>query len=146
MGTEKKTHTIGGHEYELETFGARQGMAVLLTLTRFLGPALADVMGAGQDVEASLSRGLATFAATAKPADLDTLVDAFSGRTKLLLEATTKAGTRKVPTALAPILDDHFAGRYTDLIQWLVWCIQENFSGFFAGPPTELIASVAGLK
>lgn len=145
MGTEKKTKKIGDHEYEIQTFGARQGMAVILTLTRFLGPTMAKVMAGGSvDVEAALAEGLATFAATAKAEDLDALLDAFAGRTNLILVATTKDGPKRIPTKLASILDDHFAGRYADLIQWLVWAATENFGGFFANPPADLIASVAG--
>ena len=31
------------------------------------------------------------------------------------------------------VFDEHFAGRYMEMVQWLAFCVQVNFQGFFKG-------------
>lgn len=135
MGIEKKTKRIGEYEYEIETFGARQGMTVLLTLVRFIGPALSAALDSGGITEATLSKGLESFAKTATEADFAILVDAFAERTKVLFPTTTKAGPGVSRVNLKEIFDSHFAGSYKALIEWLIWAATENYGRFFADPP-----------
>ena len=39
---------------------------------------------------------------------------------------------------LSKIVNTHFAGRYEDLSQWLVFCVEVNFTGFFTWLISEL--------
>lgn len=139
MGIEKRTTTIGEHKYTLETFGAKQGMQVLMALLRFVGPSFAEAISVG-DVEVNLRRALEAFATSAKDEDLTFLTDAFAGRCTVEVVATTAKGQVSTQVPLAKIFDSHFAGGsgLRNLVQWLGWCAKENFADFLAGLPADL--------
>lgn len=145
MGIEIKTTNIGGTTYRLETFGAKKGMSILLTLARFIGPAFARVATEGpKDIERALTGALESFALTAKEEDLTLITDAFAAKCKVEIQTTTKAGVGAAQVDLAPIFDSHFAGGagLKNMAQWLAWCVKENYGDFLAGSATDLLGTL----
>lgn len=145
MGIEKKTTRIGDHTYTLETFGAKQGMSVLMALLRFVGPSFARAATEGTDnVEKALSGALESFALTAKEEDFNFVSDAFAKRCKVEIQTTTKGGPGVAQIPLADVFDSHFAGGagLRNMIQWLIWCAKENFGDFLAVSGTDLLSGI----
>lgn len=143
MGIEKKTTKIGEHTYTLETFGAKQGMSVLLALLRFIGPAFARAVSneGPKDIERALMGAVESFAMTAKEEDLTFVSDAFAKRCKVEIQTKTRGGTGSASVDLFQIFDSHFAGGsgLRNMIQWLIWCAKENFGDFLAVSATDLL-------
>lgn len=117
--TEKKQ--IGRHTYHVTQLGARDGARTLARLAKLLGPAFA-AMSDGREAEA-----LSSLTERIGPDDLDTMIDVFAPCTRVDL-----AG--KMPL-LSDIFDAHFIGLYDEMLGWLVFAVQVNFSSIFGGLP-----------
>jgi hypothetical protein len=127
---ETKTKTIGGHTYQVTQLGALKARRLQVVLLRALGPAMAALVKS-DGTEDGLAKGLAALAQSAREDDLDTLCDVFAGVTKVLIQTQTANGPGTLPMDLAPIFDQHFAGRTLAMDQWLAFSIQVSFSDFF---------------
>ena len=114
---------IGGTRYRISSLGSLEGADILLTIGR--------VAGTGWDKKAigavlrELSRD-----------DLRVMRAAFERTTTLLHvdEAKTTPGVNARWLPLATFgQDDHFAGKYLELVEWIVAHVELNYRDFFVG-------------
>jgi hypothetical protein len=98
---------IDGHLYQVQQVGAETGDAILFRLGR--GLAMSDL----------------------KPEDFEYVRNVFRGSTKLQI-VDTKGDGRKTWVPLASCYDDHFAGRYEAVAEWLKAVFELNFGPFVA--------------
>lgn len=140
MGITSEQSTIGEHGYEITTFGAKKGQAVLLRLFKVLGPAAAEIASKGAE---GIGSALALAAGGIADADLDFVLEALAQNTKVTLIAHGTAGAQGVPVDLSKIYDGHFAGRWDEWALWIGWGVQVNFASFFGGKAlAKLLAKV----
>ncbi len=111
---ETKSKTIGDHDYKVTQLGAGKGRKVLVRLLKTCGPAFA-LAAQGNPTEA-----LGKLASDLDEETLDYLVEAFAARTEL------------DGIGLAGIMELHFAANYGEMLEWLGFCIQLNYSSFLS--------------
>lgn len=111
--------------------GGIEGQDVLMRLTKSLGPVVAGAIAArtGSAGIRELNHALRELPAE----DLAYFTSTFAKYTEVVL------GPNKAPT-LSDIFDDHFAGKYLELLNWLKFCVELNFEDFF----TMLLDHVKG--
>jgi hypothetical protein len=112
--------TIGEFTYTVTKLGATQGQKLLVKLIKSLGPAASGI-GSG-----TIGEVLAGAVTNLDPALVDELTEVFAKQTEVL----TPEGKRP---QLSDIYNEHFSGHYDELVDWLVFCVQENFESFLAG-------------
>lgn len=120
--------TIGTSTYAMRQLGAFQGTAVSIAVLRLLGPAAAAGLSEG-NTEAAL---LKAFSASANAKDVQEICEAFAAETKEIKRAQTTDGYREIEVPIQS-WDEHFAGRYADLVAWIWEGVKLNFSDFFSG-------------
>jgi hypothetical protein len=136
MARAKEIVEVAGRRYEIRQWGALKGSAMLVHTTRLLGETVAEAGKAasgGQGWSLALLPVLVgAFARSANVADLHAICDALAEETTFLEAVTDSTGRVKtLPQKLVVIgWDDHFAGRLTDLAQWLVAGLKLNFADF----------------
>lgn len=118
---------IGGLKYKITQLGAVKGRAVALRLVKAIGPAFASLAGKGK-LEEALPGLFANLSLDEN--DLTYFCDAFAEKTFVF----TADG--KMPR-LDNVFDVHFAGKYRDMMGWLIACVEVNYSDFFRGLPVE---------
>ena len=96
---------IAGHTYQFTQLGAETGDDILFRLGR--GLAMSDL----------------------KSEDFAFVRNVFKNSTKLLI-VDTKGEGRRTWVPLSDKYDDHFAGRYQDVGEWLKVCFEFNFGPF----------------
>jgi len=115
---ESKTTTIGAYEYTVYQLGAIDGRRILTKLAKVAGPAFAGLKpGQANDFFGKLLDALDVEL-------VDALCDKFAEFTEVQLDAEHKP-------FLKGKFDDHFAGKYGEMLSWLVFCLEVNFSNFF---------------
>jgi hypothetical protein len=112
---------IDGHTYRLRQFGADTGSDILFRLGR--GLAMSDL----------------------KPADFQYVRDLFKGACELQI-VDTKGNGAKNWAPLESSFDDHFAGRYQQMGEWLRWAFETNYGPIFAALKDLIGAKAAGLS
>ncbi len=126
MASEPKIKTIGGVDYEVMCLGARSGQESFLALMK------AAVTGwQGSDTVADL---IMSMVIGLPDAQFVSMADKFASRTTVSLPNGNKP-------CLKDIYDLHFAGKYGDLTQWFMFCIEVNFGNFLGDVRTHLTAS-----
>lgn len=128
MGREcKESSVIDGFTYKVTQLGAKEGRRVFARLVSTLGGAVGalakEVTGEGNGADAA--QGVASFADRITPETLDFFCDVFAPYTLVC------NGPSELP--MSKEFDDHFAGRYAQMVQWLVFCIEVNFGSFLKG-------------
>lgn len=118
---ETKDKEIGEVVYRVKQFGAKRGRQVLFRVSQMLGPTLA------QATEGDYAAAFKAFAETAKLEDFEWLCDTFADGTSVVLKTTNG---NEVPQSLAKVYDEHFVGRYLEMLEWLVFAFEVNFGGF----------------
>lgn len=133
MGREcRESGMIDGFTYKVTQLGAKEGRRVFARLVSTLGGAVGalakEVMNASegkQEGGVDAAQGVASFADRITPETLDFFCDTFSTYTLICHGATEQPMARE--------FDDHFAGRYAQMVQWLIFCIEVNFGSFLKG-------------
>jgi len=137
--TESKT--IGKHTYVVEQLGALKGRAVFVRLVRLLGSSVDTIKG---DAGAVLAKAAAGFSEE----DMTAFCDVFAAKTYV-----TGGEYATAQPQLSNIFDIHFAGNYSEMVEWLIFAFKVNFGSFFtetaaklspvpaAGNPTHLAAA-----
>ncbi len=126
--------TIGGLEYRVSQLGAVKGRAVFLRIVKLVGPAIASVVKGGKIDMKNVDLGDLFKRVELTEEDLTFFCDAFAEKTFVVLP------DKKAPR-LDHVFDAHFAGKYGDMMQWLVFCVSVNFADFFVA--AELDAAEA---
>ena len=121
--TEEKK--IGPCTYKVTQLGAIKGRAAFLRLVKVLGPMLGgavDQDGKVRDKDFDLGKLFASM--TLDEDDLTYFCDLFGERTFVVKP------DGKMPR-LDNVFDEHFAGQYIDMVQWLAFAVKVNFADFF---------------
>lgn len=121
MGIEKHTRQIGQFTYETATLDAIKGRRAFVRLFNTIGNVLSGA-DSTLDVASNVMSKLTA-------ADLDHFCDLFGAVT------TVTGGDYgdKTPLLVAQTFQNHFAGNYLDMAEWLAFCIEVNFGNFFDG-------------
>ncbi len=131
MGKETQKKKLGPNTYVVTQFGARIGRGVLFRLTTMIGPAAGGLLKGGLS-EAGLAGALTAWSTTAKPEEFDWLCDQFASCSKVETPLSTGAAIT-LDLADQSVFDDHFVGRYDEMIGWLAFAVSVNFSSFLFG-------------
>ena len=118
---------IGAHTYYVTQLNALVGRKALVRLAKFLGPALASA-GKGNVTDA-----LASVAENLSEVDVEYFCDLFAEKT-----VVTGGKYDEGEPDLHLIFDEHFAGEYLEMVQWLAFAFQVNFASFFAGAARQM--------
>lgn len=133
--------TVDGHELVITQWGAREGAQNMARCARMFGPAIMPIVesafkagakGGAAAIGATLAAGvdldkIAGALRGLDGADLDALILSLQGATVVRL-ASPQLGPN---VAAVPLnADDHFAGSYMALLEWLASGLAFNFMGF----------------
>jgi len=135
VGLETKSRVIGRYEYKVTQLGFKKGNATWVRLLKVLGPALGKLLETGANLKsmnvAALSGPLAELAMTLTEEDLNYFCEVFGEATVVEVSADKK------PILVPKVQETHFAGQYGEMLKWLAFCVEVNYSDFmgaFAGP------------
>lgn len=134
MAIETKEKRIGATTYRITQLPAKRGRAMLVRFVRLVGPgagAFVGGLGRGKSgFDGAIGLGIADamhdLCTRINEDDLAALCDEFA-------TYTTVVQSRDVERRLADVFDDHFAGRYDEMISWFRACCEVNFASFFGG-------------
>lgn len=124
---------IGESTYRVTQLGALLGRKVLFRLGKLLGPLMAGI-----DDPGNLSRSLAGL----DEADFEWICSVMADNTKLVQQSTNG----QIEIALSGIFDTHFAGKYPDMVKWLVFAVQVNFRSFLSAFGSGDLSALNPLK
>src|SRR4051812_19642750 len=113
MARKTEKTKIGAFEYEMKQLGAYKGQEVVTRLAPLFG---LIVSKAQKDPAGAIADALGMI----KPEDVRFLSDTFA-------EVTIVKDAKGVPCPLSPIFDEHFAGEYKAMMQWLGFGLSSNF-------------------
>lgn len=128
-----QTRIIDGQEFTITPLGAVTGRKALTRLIKTVGPAVDK-----SSIGALLSN--------INEADVDYFCDLFAKNTRI----TT--GTDKQGNPVQPLLSDYgnfdlmFAANYGTMFSWLKFCLEVNFSSFFANLGATLAGAASKTK
>jgi hypothetical protein len=120
MALKTEEREIGGLKYRVTQLGAKAGRAALLRIMKTVGPAAAMLQGD------DLAGALGKFFENLSEVDLDYFCALF-GEKSFVFQADGKM------PRVDQVFDEHFAGRYLDMIEWLIFAGEVNFADFFRG-------------
>ena len=129
------TREIRGFSYVVMQLGAGKGREVMLRLAKVTGPAIGAILAAvpggklqnilDADVTA-LGPAVGKIFESLSAQDLAFFCQTFGETTLVYLEEN------KHPRVI-DVFDEHFAGNYLAMLQWLAFAVEVNFSDFFEG-------------
>ena len=135
MALEVKEKRIGAHLYRVTQLPAKKGRALLVRLTKLLGPGLAAAFGdLGRDkastaeaaIASGIGQGLYELAERLSESEVGSILDELAVFTTVVLDAEREP-------RLSDVFDDHFAGRYDEMLLWAGFCLEVNYASFFDG-------------
>lgn len=135
---EQKSTRIGAYSYKVTQLDAVTGRRAFTRLFKIAGPAMAQLEN-GMN-EKALGGALTELVTRLESADIDYFCDTFAEVTEVSGGKYTKASPQ-----LNEVFSVHFASSYLEMFQWLVFCMQVNFSSFFVGVG-QLLAGLAARK
>lgn len=147
-----KSQDIAGYRYVVTQLGADSGRKMADELVRALVPVLADLLKALPKSEQAVSAGnvrdfldlvdpscipdMVERAFKALPSErLDSIIEQLAETTDVFGEGYGDAGA-----PLGRNFDEHFAGRYKAMYQWLFFALKVNFADFFSEKVGELVS------
>jgi len=126
---------IGGYTYRVTQLGVTPGLEIMAELAKMLLPGMGGFASGGigsilkSDVGGEQFATAATKLAMAiDSAKVQKIVKTLAKMTSIFGEGFGDAG--------APLdvhLEDHFAGRYGELVAWLAFALRVNYGNFFEG-------------
>jgi hypothetical protein len=122
---------IGRHTYYVTQLNALVGRKALVRLAKFLGPALAAA------TKGDVTDALARVAESLSEDDFEYFCDLFAEKT------VVTGGEYDGEPDLHLIFDEHFAGEYLEMVQWLAFAFQVNFASFFSGAAAQMAKAKA---
>lgn len=135
MAIESKERRIGGTLYRVTQLPAKRGRALLVRYVRLFGPGAGSFVGGlgrtpNGAFDAALTQGIAMglhdFCERLTDAELAHVCDEFAAFTVVV-------ESREIERRLSDIFDDHFAGKYDDMLAWIRFASEVNFASFFVG-------------
>lgn len=129
MAIERKCKVIGSHEYGVYQLGALKGRRVLARFAKLIAPAFGATVAASSkpgkvNQGEVLERMLSAFVEHLSDEDIEYFCNEFGP----VSDVTLPNG--KTPQ-LPDIFDAHFSNNYYEMIGWLIFCFEVNFSSFF---------------
>lgn len=118
-----KETEIGEHTYKVTQLLVREGHPILYNLQ----------LAVAEGLTSQGSTIAAAFKALPE-SKLDAMCKKFAEQT--LVTYRSESGERE--EQLSKIYDLHFAGKYEELYQWLFFCVEVNFAGFFTWAAKKL--------
>ena len=112
---------IGDSEYKVTQLDAIKGRRVLARLTRVAAPVLGKISA---DKPTNIADILSALGSSLED-DVDFFCDSLAPSTEV-----SETGSNKSPR-LSDVFALHFAGRYSEMLQWLQFAIEVNFADFF---------------
>lgn len=135
-----ETREIGGKEYCVTQLGAEDGQRLFFKLLKFVGPSVAallrewrgrvDEQGKPQLDVRVLSSALSEFMSQLSYGEFRDFVDTFMKSTALIGDADERGNKPRVNLDKMKALA--FVGDYGSLVKWLGFCLEVNYSSFFA--------------
>lgn len=123
-----KEKEIGGVTYEAWPLVNDVGLPALLRLIRMMSPILAESIGAGTNKAAAAAAVISSLPSLLKDEDVLHFARLFGSCSRYRDEATGN---------MVPLVWQnqgmHFAGEYLRQLQWLTFCVEVNYGGFFSG-------------
>lgn len=109
---ETRSKIINSNEYKVTQLPATKGSMVFVRLIRAFGPTLAALSGEGFNLAAALE--------TLKENDIEALCKEFRKYSYV----------NDKYLDLNEVFDFHFAGKYLEMFQWLLFCLEVNYADF----------------
>lgn len=126
---------IGDYRYRVTQLGVTQGLEVMAELAKMLLPGMGGMAsgGLGKILQADTGSQQFAMAATKLAQAIDS---AKVQKVVKVLAKTTAVFGEGFGDAGAPLdihLEDHFAGRYGELVGWMKFALEVNYGNFFEG-------------
>lgn len=141
-----QTRQIGETTYRVGLIKPKIGRKVMMRMVGFIGPALVagkKSLSEGRGDISMIGAALEAFQKSAKDEDVDFIEDAMASVTKIVNVATmTNGSTQETTTDLVTVFDDHFAGNYGEMFEWLLFALEVNFAGFTKGKNFGMLFSI----
>ena len=130
-----KEKVIDGTTYRVTLLGARAGRAMLVRLTKLIGPALASFVegtlqakgGATESISTGIAEAVRELTARISEAEFASISDELAKHTAVVVDD----GRERREPQLSDIFDAHFSGRYAAMMAWLGFALEANFASFF---------------
>lgn len=135
MGIEAREIRIGATAYRVAQLPTSRGTALLVRIVKLLGPGVGSFVGgigrsetAETDSAIALGIGdaLHDLAARLNEAEVAGVLAEFAKQTTVIV-------SEEIELRLHDVYEDHFAGRYDELIAWARFCLEVNYQSFFGG-------------
>lgn len=125
---------IAGRVYQTTLLGSKAGTRMSVRLLKLMGPTtssfvdgLAGGRGDGeQSIALGVSDALREISTRLTGDELLSLMEELAKRTTVTLDAEHQP-------RLSDIFDEHFSGKYDEMMAWLKFCLEVNFQSFFGG-------------
>lgn len=121
---------IDGHDWLVTQFPAGEGIKLLTTLTRLIGPTIAGLAG---DVKKPSDLANMKLDSKVLQIAVEQLASKLDEDNTLDLVKRLLAGTRKDGEEVVPTFDVAFQGEYLTLFKVLGFVLKVNYSSFFKG-------------
>jgi hypothetical protein len=130
MARQEVRFEVDGETYKLTQLGALEGRRIWLRLLKVLVHPIRSLATAGRLNESALVDALALAVENLDEATAEALYIAFGKACSV--RVVNEAG-EKWPTLEGVVFDNHFAGNYVAMSQWLGQCVVLNFGNFIGG-------------
>jgi hypothetical protein len=127
MSVQQKTFIIDGVSYTATQLGAKKGRKIWLKLMQIIAPSLRELGTLKKLDEKAIASALAAAVENLDDATLEELYLVFGETCTVMLP------TGNTPNLTDVVFDQHFAGNYLAMTQWLWECIVFNFASFLDG-------------
>ncbi len=123
-----ETKTIGAFRYKVTQLDAHRGRRAFMRLTKLIGPAMVQLQSSGK-LDDKIEKAITQLVDRLGEDDVDYFCDLFASMTSV------SGGDLKANAEpqLDAIFSVHFAGRYLEMLQWLIFSMKVNFASFFGG-------------
>lgn len=140
---EVQSRVIQGVRYEVLPLPAGRGVRVMAQLAKVIGPGIGEAASLAE-AAANIGRTIGAFTERLDPDVVETLCREFAATT------TVTAGQSRTSLGAGIAFDEHFAGQYDALLEWLRFCMEVNFGplwqrlGMLRSAPGPSDSAVAG--
>jgi hypothetical protein len=141
MALISKSKQIGEHTFTVTQLPARQGAEGLRRLGARVSPlvaSLAKEVSSGGDPNSAILGGLAGVVTSLSEQDLSYYIEIFGDSSTVTMEK----GAPKVKA----VFDILFAGKYEDMLEFLLFAFEVNYSGFFQSARARLTAALGAAQ
>jgi len=129
---ETRETVIGDTTYLVAQLGTKKGQALLVRIVKLLGPGVGSFVGglgrgasaADEALALGIGDAIHELAGRLNEQEVAGVLEEFAKNTMVVKSA-------ELHVRLSEIYDDHFAGRYHELLAWARFCMEVNYRSFF---------------